>query len=170
MLITAPVTVYSLCNYDWMTLTVTTWTNVSRDQRRPDSSSWVMTFHPPVCPLNERGFMSSAACRRPTGSLLSSTSGGKKRKSKPFFCLKSENRPNEFYCFTIGGRMPAVFLHSCDSSNETLIWLTHPSWCHGGGCRNYTPREPELYKNSPTARTQARAQEKKEVHTLKRSL
>lgn len=87
MLITAPVSVHSLCNYDWTTLLVTTWTNVFRDQRRLDSSSWVMTFHPPVCPANERGFMSSAACRRPMGSLLLSTDGKKKRKSKPFFRL-----------------------------------------------------------------------------------
>lgn len=85
MLIAVPVSVHSLCNYDWTALTVTTWTNVFRDQKRPDSSSWVMTFHPPVCPANERGFMSSAACRRPTGSLLSSTSGEKKKEKQTFF-------------------------------------------------------------------------------------
>lgn len=61
--------------------------------------------------------------------------------------------------------MPAVFLHSCDSSNESLIWLTHPSWCHGGGHRNYTPQEPELYKIPPTARTHACAEEETSTHT-----
>lgn len=62
--------------------------------------------------------------------------------------------------------MPAVFLHSCDSSNETLIWLTHPSWCHGGDRRNYTPPEPELDKNPPTACTRSHAEEEEtRTHT-----
>lgn len=109
--------------------------------------------------------MSSAACRRPMASLLSST-GGKKKKRKHFFLSSwPQNRPNGFHCSTIRGRTPAVFLHSCDSSNETLIWLTHPSWCHGGGHRNYTPPERELYKNPHTHPTHTQKKKKKQEHT-----
>lgn len=91
----------------------------------------------------------------------------KRGKRNLFLSSWPENRPNGFQCSTIRGRTPAVFLHSCDSCNETLIWLTHPSWCHGGGHRNYTPPERELYKNPHTPpHTQKK---KKQEHTLKRS-
>lgn len=95
----------------------------------------------------------------------------KKRKTKHFFFFLSswpEKRPNGFQRSAIRGRTPAVFSHSCDSSNETLIWLTHPSWCHGGGLRNYTPPQPELYKNPhtpPHTHTGEEEEEETRTHT-----
>lgn len=48
-------TIRSHSNYEGMTLLVTTWTNVFRDQRQPDSSNWVMTSHPPSLLLMNEG-------------------------------------------------------------------------------------------------------------------
>lgn len=70
-------------NYEGMTLMVTTWTNVFRDQRQPDSSNWVMTSHPQSVLL-----MNEALCH-----LLHADDRWavyrlrveKKRKTKPFF-------------------------------------------------------------------------------------
>lgn len=167
-------TIRSHSNYEGMTLLVTTWTNVFRDQRQPDSSNWVMASHPPSLLLMNEGLCRLLhaddrwpVCYRPP------VERKKKEENETVFFVSSwpENRPNGFQCSAIRGRTPAVFLHSCDSSNETLIWLTHPSWCHGGGHRNYTPPERELYKNPHThTHPHPQKKKKKQEHTLKRSL
>lgn len=111
-------TIRSHSNYEGMTLLVTTWTNVFRDQRQPDSSNWVMASHPPSLLLMNEGL-----CR-----LLHADDRWPVCYRPPVERKKKEENETVFFCILLAWEQTkwiSVFRHQRENASSVfaLMWL-----------------------------------------------